>query len=424
MSVLRCICSSGVLVVVVVWSSAQSASAVQQVPKTLIVGGTSNVDIDISMTIDTGVIGNASDSDSDSSGLNGTVDVLVDVEFDINTGQAKISALEITGGNVAATSNMIIDLDFVPIVSTDDLHIAFNSIGGEPGTPIVNIPSVVNPNATPGTNGSFDADDHNWELNQGSIVVSGASSSTRNLASEPLVIDGSTTTAGTMLLPQGSIDLPSNTTTYDLEIFVPFLISGPVPGTEGNPQVVSSSMVVTAVINAGNSSFSINFVPTNGVAGDVTQNGSVGTEDIDAFKSGLGSTGLLLGLVGYQSGDIDFDGDADVDDANLMLGFLAANGINITLGELYPDGDFDRDLSITTADYDIMKANWLSTGNDPNSNGDVTGDGEVGLADFAKFKNELFPGGASAFAAAVPEPCSSLLMLVGSLLTWCAVRRR
>ena len=86
-------------------------------------------------------------------------------------------------------------------------------------------------------------------------------------------------------------------------------------------------------------------------------------------------------------------------------------------------GDFNGDGNVTTADYDILKANWLSAVS-PYADGDVTGDGIVNLYDFAKFKNELFPGGAAAFAAAtgLPEP-GTLFLLLTALPAWIGCRR-
>ena len=85
-------------------------------------------------------------------------------------------------------------------------------------------------------------------------------------------------------------------------------------------------------------------------------------------------------------------------------------------------GDFDKDGNITTLDYDILKANWLTTGNEFNENGEVTDDGVVNIDDFARFKEELFPGPASALASAVPEP--SMLLLILTIIPAWRIRSR
>ncbi len=94
-------------------------------------------------------------------------------------------------------------------------------------------------------------------------------------------------------------------------------------------------------------------------------------------------------------------------------------------GLVIPPGDFDMDGNVTTLDFDIMKANWFTTGNDLNKNGEVTGDGIVDLRDFKEFKDNLFPGPASALgsASAVPEP-GSVALLLAAAPTWLAIRRR
>jgi hypothetical protein len=72
-----------------------------------------------------------------------------------------------------------------------------------------------------------------------------------------------------------------------------------------------------------------------------------------------------------------------------------------------------------------MLDGWLTVGNAFNENGEVTDDGVVNLADFRRFKEELFPGGASAFAAAmaVPEP-STMLLLLAAAPAWVLSRSR
>ena len=98
-------------------------------------------------------------------------------------------------------------------------------------------------------------------------------------------------------------------------------------------------------------------------------------------------------------------------------------------------GDFDLNGVVNLLDYDIMKAKWLTKENALNVNGELTGptgfsDGIVDLYDFEDFQHNLFPGGASAFAAAlvaraVPEPGSaSLMILVLSALALVGRRHR
>jgi len=101
-------------------------------------------------------------------------------------------------------------------------------------------------------------------------------------------------------------------------------------------------------------------------------------------------------------------------------------------GGAFDEGDFNQDGNVTIDDYTIMRANWLATGQTYNLTGDVAGpggtgelfaDGIIDLYDFKHFKNDLYPGGAAAFAAAlaIPEPSTVLLLLAVSP-AWLALR--
>ncbi len=148
--------------------------------------------------------------------------------------------------------------------------------------------------------------------------------------------------------------------------------------------------------------------------------------DLDLIKAVLngGSNDLLNVLLEGETasnrmywGDGVLAGDNGVQPAALLI--LDFGGLVI------PPGDFDKDGNVTTLDFDIMKANWFTTGHAPNENGEVTNDGKVDLADFKEFKDNLFPGGASAFAAAmaVPEP-GSIALLMAAAPAWLAMRSR
>ena len=82
-------------------------------------------------------------------------------------------------------------------------------------------------------------------------------------------------------------------------------------------------------------------------------------------------------------------------------------------------GDFDENGSVGLEDFVIMKNNWASIGNLFNTNGEVTGDGVVTVADYALFKNQLFPGGAEAFALAIATPEPSTLVLILAAIPMC-----
>jgi len=79
---------------------------------------------------------------------------------------------------------------------------------------------------------------------------------------------------------------------------------------------------------------------------------------------------------------------------------------------LFPLGDFNRDSFVDSADFTIMKTNWLTAGNEINAGGEVTGDGIVDLRDFKLFKEELFMGPGSGSLAGIPEPSTAALLLL------------
>ena len=128
-------------------------------------------------------------------------------------------------------------------------------------------------------------------------------------------------------------------------------------------------------------------------------------------------------LIGNVIGiGVDSVGVSGVVVDDVRLDFVAGPGFDL--------GDFDGNGSIGVEDYNIMRANW-HTGAAPflNTFGDVTGDFLVDIADFKKFKEDLFPGGASAFAealaaaSAVPEP-STVMLLLAAAPAWLSRRFR
>ncbi len=147
----------------------------------------------------------------------------------------------------------------------------------------------------------------------------------------------------------------------------------------------------------------------------------------------LTSTGLIPANGSRSLGNAYGGGDSGAED--LIFAYLAPGSAqSITILVTYDTnttfllGDFNGDLNVTMADYDIMRANWLTVAAPAlNTFGEMTNDGLVDLYDFKAFKN-AFPGGASAFAAAlaeasaVPEP--SALSLAVVLLMGIAIRQR
>ncbi len=146
---------------------------------------------------------------------------------------------------------------------------------------------------------------------------------------------------------------------------------------------------------------------------------------------GYNTSATDLWVGGPWFSDTLFPLDGATDELAIFNGELNATTIQAHLTALTGAppaviGDFDGDGNVTTLDFDIMKTNWLTTGNAFNTNGEVTNDGLVSLADFSEFKENLFPGGAEAFAtasaSAVPEP-GSLLLVLAMAPAWLGMRR-
>ncbi len=92
--------------------------------------------------------------------------------------------------------------------------------------------------------------------------------------------------------------------------------------------------------------------------------------------------------------------------------FFAMNGFE--LDEFGEFGDFNSDGSVDLADYDILRANFRSTGDVTFAMGDNNFDRSIDLQDFLDFQS-AFAGAQG--GAAVPEP-STLGLLAMGLLGW------
>ncbi len=75
-------------------------------------------------------------------------------------------------------------------------------------------------------------------------------------------------------------------------------------------------------------------------------------------------------------------------------------------------GDYDGNGSVGPEDYDVWKADFGTT----NAAADGNGDGIVNAADYTVWRNILGATVGSGSAAAVPEPASIMLALVGAIL--------
>ena len=150
-----------------------------------------------------------------------------------------------------------------------------------------------------------------------------------------------------------------------------------------------------------------------------------------AHTDGIG----IGGVVAQTHFDVDHSGDTPFGDDGALLGFSDARepyyfqGIiddvalyNTTLSAAqvqahydsrdYIQGDFDGNGEVEFADFLILTNNFNVPGS--YSQGDVSLNGQIDLEDFSIFRRII--GGANpANAAVVPEPSSSLLLLLAAL---------
>lgn len=275
------------------------------------------------------------DSDSDSSSIQGTLNATYGIDFD--TGNLRVTNFQFTGGQVALTNSMAFDLDIsfiTPIFSAD---ITTSNIAGVPSTPETSILSIP---ARPGTTGLYAASDHVLTLNQGTIVATGDLNETIDLATQPISGSSNSSTPGEVIVTQGVIDLEANTTSYTMTTILPV---GVQEVQQGSASGVNYTVTITGTgsARATSTTFTFDFIPWNGIAGDINQDGVLSygtgdpaTDDVAAFVAGWRSTNTTPGLLAYQLGDLNFDGKTDLHDAFLLRSALKDQGATLDLATL------------------------------------------------------------------------------------------
>ncbi|MEM6333861.1 MAG: peptidylprolyl isomerase [Planctomycetota bacterium] len=143
-----------------------------------------------------------------------------------------------------------------------------------------------------------------------------------------------------------------------------------------------------------------------GTLGDLNDDDTLDGSDLDLLAANLG-TGSTFG-----EGDIDFDGDVDVDDLTAWLNLL----------DTVP-GDANLDQVVDTSDLAILAASFGTSGTGY-TQADFNIDGTVNTSDLAILAASFGFGDAvpSASGAAIPEPAS--LALLGSAGLAALIRRR
>ena len=165
----------------------------------------------------------------------------------------------------------------------------------------------------------------------------------------------------------------------------------------------------------GDHSIYVNGVPGDrviGVGADATF-GDNNPGDWTIGGDGLGAHAQTSDALRYLRGQLADFAIYDGELSAVEIMDIMANGVQPDLMPLSP-GDFDADGDIDAADFAILSDNLAEEGT-TYYRGDMNVDRMVDLDDFGAFK-AAYQDAQGALAAAVPEPTSLTLMLLGLLL--------
>ncbi|MCA9166585.1 MAG: PEP-CTERM sorting domain-containing protein [Planctomycetales bacterium] len=184
--------------------------------------------------------------------------------------------------------------------------------------------------------------------------------------------------------------------------------SGNVLAIQGINRNPSSDFAIAQIELLGTGGLTVAPV---GVPGDYNNDGLLTAEDIDALSLAVRN--------GDSSAKYDLNKDGQVDESDRTTWI---EGLRKTyIGDSNMDGEF------STSDFvQVFQRGEYEDGIAGNStweDGDWTGDGDFDTRDFvAAFQSGGFEAGPRAAVAAVPEPASSLLLVIGTMLL--GIKRR
>lgn len=309
-------------------AQAQIAPFTIDTPMNVVSPSSLNFNVQISSSV-------GSDSDTASSPLSGTANVRFFA--DVSTGNLTIKDYQFTGGLISLTNNLALDFTLGGFLVNIDA--TATGLKGVPST--VDAPSTLTSPAVPGSPGTFPASDARITINQGviNVVVDPLIGATEvinlDLSNPSNQIAGTSApgTLGTLTITQGVSNTSNNTTKYSLALNIPVQFTSAPIDLDGQGtatiSVTSGSSLRTSV-----SDIEVNFIPWNGKAGDINQDGFVNSGDVNAFKLGWRSTNNTPGLLAIQKGDLNFDGVTDLHDAFLLRSALQSNNLSFSIGDM------------------------------------------------------------------------------------------
>lgn len=159
-----------------------------------------------------------------------------------------------------------------------------------------------------------------------------------------------------------------------------------------------------------------NYAIFNGIVGDGDQDGQLTTDDIVALGQhwNQNSSELTLREIA-QHGDWDLDGATDLQDLELLVGYLNDDGIGISLEEAWTlisvsSGDYNLNGTVDAADYTVWQDRFGST---TAMNADGNGNGVIDAADYTVWQDRFgtsLSGGPNA-SITIPEPGTATVMV-------------
>lgn len=332
---LVCLVAAGLLLSVN-FASAETISGTMSVDSG---NSTLGLDVTLDVIVDLGFpFGTVSDiaSDDDSSAVSGTIDADFDWEFNAATGNIQINSFSMTDGALSLDDGiqLIIPLKFSLL--NNPISLVGSNLTGIPST--TSPPSILTTPATTTTNGEFNPMDHEVFINSGHLHGEGNNIDDIDIEISDLPgggFSGASTSPnpGIITLVKNSEDTQANTSNYSITMTLPVEFSEfGIVVVDSNAANAIADVEVDGLIVATLANFDLPVIATNGVIGDVNQDDTVDSLDIDAFIAGWRSTNETPGKLAYMLGDMNFDGITDLFDAFILheaLDNAGVGGFNI-----------------------------------------------------------------------------------------------